>query len=133
MNLILFDGLCNLCNRSVLFVIKRDKQAFFRYASIQSEVGQNILNHLSIDPKKTDTIVYVKGDKYYLQSSAILNILKDLGGVWRLFYAFIIIPRFIRDLVYRIIAKWRYKIFGKRESCTISNYEIKEATDFLEN
>lgn len=129
MNIIFFDGFCNLCNRTVLFIIKRDKQAIFKFASLQSDAGHEMLKHLNFDPKKIDSILYLKGENYFIKSSAILNILKELNG-WRLLYGFIVIPRFFRDFVYDILAKLRYRLFGKRDRCMIPSDNIKNR--FLE-
>jgi len=128
--IILFDGLCNLCNGSVRFIIKRDRLGVFKFASLQSEVGQSLLKQFCFHNKDTDSIVYIKDDKCLIRSSAVLNILKDLGGIWRLWYMFIIIPKFLRDFVYNAVAKSRYKIFGKRESCMIPSESTRSR--FLE-
>lgn len=117
--IILFDGLCNLCNGSVQFLIKRDRLEVFKFASLQSEIGQNLLKQYGIQNDKIDSIVYIKDVRFFLSSSAVLNILKDLGGIWRLWYGFIIFPKFIRDFVYNAISKSRYKVFGKRDDCII--------------
>lgn len=119
MKIILFDGLCNLCNGSVRVIIKRDRLGVFKFASLQSEIGQTLLKQYGIQNDKTDTIVYINDVRFFLRSSAVLNILKDLGGIWKLWYGFIIIPKFIRDFVYNAISKSRYKVFGKRDDCVI--------------
>lgn len=119
MKIILFDGLCNLCNGSVQFIIKRDRLEVFKFASLQSEIGQTLLKQYGIQNDKIDSIVYINDVRFFLRSSAVLNILKDLGGIWRLWYGFIIIPKFIRDFVYNTISKSRYKVFGKRDYCII--------------
>lgn len=128
--IILFDGVCNLCNGFVQFIIKRDPNAKFNFASIQSERGQSLLKKMGLPTNDFDSFVYIKGDNYFLKSSAGLNVLKDLGRLWQLFYVFIVIPKFIRDFFYSIIAKTRYKIFGKRDFCMIPTPEIKQR--FLE-
>ena len=117
--IILFDGLCNLCNGSVNFIIKRDRLGAFKFASLQSEAGLSLLKQYGVTAEKIDSIVFIKEDRFFLRSSAVLNILKDLGGRWRFLYIFIIIPKFIRDFIYNVIAKSRYSVFGKREICTI--------------
>ena len=117
MKIILFDGLCNLCNGSVQFIIKRDKLGVFKFVSLQSEIGQTLLRQFCFSNKETDSIVYIKEDKCFIQSSAVLNILKDLGGIWRLWFMFMVIPKFLRDFIYIVIAKTRYRIFGKRKDC----------------
>jgi predicted DCC family thiol-disulfide oxidoreductase YuxK len=116
-NILLFDGYCNLCSRLVNFIDKIDKKAKFLFVSLQSASGQSLLKKFGLPRDDFDSVVYIKGDKYYLKSSAILHILKELGGIWKLFFIFIIIPNFIRDFIYKIIAKTRYKIFGRHDSC----------------
>jgi len=115
--ILLFDGYCNLCSRLVNFIIKRDKKAKFLFVSLQSATGQSLLKKFGLPGDDFDSVVYIRGDKYYLKSSAILHILKELGGIWKLFFIFIIIPHFIRDFIYKIIAKTRYRIFGRHDSC----------------
>lgn len=124
--ILLFDGICNLCNNLVLFIIKRDTESQFKFASLQSEMGKLLLKKYILESNNLNTVVYIKGEKYFLKSTAILNIIKDLGGYWKLFYVFILIPKFIRDFIYDLIAKSRYRIFGKKESCMIPNPEINQ-------
>lgn len=126
---ILFDGVCNFCNSSVNFIIEKDADDNFRFASIQSEEGKFLINWLEIDTVKNDSIILIEGEKYYLRSSAALRIAKKLKGLWKLLYVFIIIPAFIRNIFYNIVAKYRYKLFGKRESCRIPTPE--ERAKFL--
>ena len=116
-NILLFDGYCNLCSRLVNFIIKRDKKAKFFFVSLQSASGQSLLKKFGLPTDDFDSVVYIRSDKYFLKSSAILHILKDLGGIWKLFFIFIIVPNFVRDFIYKIIAKTRYKIFGRHDSC----------------
>ncbi|PVW15613.1 thiol-disulfide oxidoreductase DCC family protein [Marixanthomonas spongiae] len=123
--IILFDGVCNLCNSSVIFAIKRDKNDVFRFAALQSEIGEELTSKLNIDTSKTDSIILIDGDAHYEKSSAALCIAKHLSGGWPLLYAFIIIPKFIRDSVYNFIAKNRYKWYGKKESCMIPTPELQ--------
>jgi predicted DCC family thiol-disulfide oxidoreductase YuxK len=124
--IILFDGICNLCNGFVRFVIRRDKNSIFKFASLQSDVGKEILLRLGLPINKFESFVLVQGDKYYLKSTGILKMLQELSGIWRLFYVFILIPRFIRDFIYDVIAKSRYKIFGKQKTCMIPTPELQE-------
>jgi len=112
-HILLFDGVCNLCSRLVQFITKRDKKAKIRFVSLQSENGQSLLRKFGLPTKDLDSVVYIRGDRYFLKSSAILHMLKELEGIWKLFFAFIIIPRFIRDFVYNMVAKSRYKVFGR--------------------
>jgi Uncharacterized protein conserved in bacteria len=116
-NILLFDGFCNLCSRLANFIILRDKKAKFLFLSLQSASGQSLLKIFGLPTDDFDSIVYVSNDKYFLKSTAILYILKELGGIWKLFFIFIIVPNFIRDFIYKIIAKTRYKIFGRHDSC----------------
>ena len=129
-NIVLFDGVCNLCSRTIQFIIRKDSKSIFRFASLQSESAQLLLGQLNRLPPGFDTLVYIRDDRYYLKSTAVLKILQKLGGGWRLLYLLIIIPRFIRDLVYNFIAKHRYKCFGKNETCMVPMPEYKER--FLE-
>ena len=130
LRIILFDGVCNLCNHLVIFIIQRDPNARFRFATLQSMEGQKLLKETKLLPANANSVVYIRDGKYLFRSSAILNILLDLGGFWKIFYAFIILPPFIRDFVYMIIARTRYQIFGKRDSCMVPAYDIKNR--FLE-
>lgn len=117
--IILFDGICNLCNSAVIFVIKRDKKDVFRFAALQEELGTALLKKHKIDPAETDSIILVDGDKAYTKSTAALHIARQLGGWYRLLYGFIIVPVFLRNWIYDYIAKNRYTWFGKRETCMI--------------
>ena len=117
--IILFDGVCNLCNGAVQFVIKRDQQNQFRFASLQSEFGQKILREQGVDPQNPQSFILKDGNQVYTESTGALKVAKYLGGFWAWLYAFIVVPRFIRDAVYRWIAKNRYKWFGKQESCWV--------------
>ncbi len=123
--ILLFDGVCNLCNALVKFVIRRDKYARIRFASLQSAAGQSLMSEAGLSSDKIDTVIYFTDNNYRLRSSAILYLLRDLGGGWKLFYALIIIPAFIRDFFYNLIAGGRYRIFGKRENCMIPSKDIE--------
>ncbi|KAA1246391.1 thiol-disulfide oxidoreductase DCC family protein [Aquimarina sp. RZ0] len=124
--IILFDGVCNLCNGAINFIIKRDKNTVFRYASLQSEVGVKLAKELNIDTSKLDSILLIDPKVgYYHKSTAALHIAKQLSGGYPLFSVFLFFPKFLRDFVYDIIAKNRYKWFGKRESCVIPTPELK--------
>ena len=118
-HILLIDGVCNLCNRMALFIIKRDKQGKFKFAFIQSKQGQTLLQQFGFPTNYMDSFVYIIGDKYFLKSSAVLNVLKEFGGIWKLMYIFMVFPRPFRDFLYHVIAKSRYKIFGKRNTCAI--------------
>ncbi|WP_127136705.1 thiol-disulfide oxidoreductase DCC family protein [Flagellimonas oceanensis] len=124
--IILFDGVCNLCNSSVQFVIKRDKKDIFRYAALQSETGQELVKQRHIDTSKVDSIILIEpGVAYYTKSDAALEIAQELGGLWKLSTIFTWIPTCIRNSIYDFVAKNRYKWFGKQESCMIPTPELK--------
>lgn len=125
MNIILFDGICNLCNGTVLFIIKRDKKALFRFAAIQSETGQSLIKQYGSNNETNRTIYYIRDEECFQKSTAILHILKDLGKGWKLFYPFILIPTCIRDAIYMFISHNRYRLFGKRQTCMTPTPEIK--------
>jgi predicted DCC family thiol-disulfide oxidoreductase YuxK len=125
-NILLFDGVCNLCNNAVKFIIKRDKKALIKFASLQSAIGQNLLLQHQLAFKNFDSFVYIKDDIYYLKSTAALHLLKDIGGIWKLFYAFIIIPPPIRDFIYSVVANNRYKWFGKANDCMIPTLALQQ-------
>jgi len=124
--IILFDGVCNLCNASVNFIIKHDKKEYFKFASLQSDVAKDLLLHFNSKKIKKESIILIEDKKFYQKSTAALRISKKLNGGYKLLYLFIIIPTFIRDLVYSYIAKNRYKWFGKKNNCIIPNQKIKK-------
>ena len=125
--IILFDGVCNFCNASVLQIIHFDKNDVFLFSSLQSETGQKITTHFNIDTTKTDSIILVASDdKFFVKSSAALGILNEFGGVWKLFKLYWIIPRILRDAMYDFIARNRYKWFGKKEQCMVPTEKIKD-------
>ncbi|WP_426432459.1 thiol-disulfide oxidoreductase DCC family protein [Winogradskyella sp. HB-48] len=125
--LILFDGVCNLCNNSVLYVIKRDKKDKFLFAPLQGEVGKSISSQFQIDTTKIDSILLYNPakKKVYSKSTAALQVAKQLNFPTKLMTVFLIIPTFIRNLVYDFVAKNRYKWFGKKDACMIPTPELK--------
>lgn len=124
--LILFDGVCNLCNAAIVYVIEHDKKDLFRYAPLQSEIGKQVLDTFDIDPSKTDSIIlYSNEDGLSIKSSAALNVAKHLGFPRNLLAVFLIVPAFIRNWVYDFIAKNRYQWYGKKEACMIPTPELK--------
>ena len=125
--LILFDGVCNLCNNSVLFVIKRDRKDKFLFAPLQSNVGKGIIKKFNIDTEKTDSILLYNPKKESLthKSTAALLVARQLGFPSNLLTIFLIVPTFIRNWVYNFVAKNRYKWYGKKESCIIPTPELK--------
>ena len=120
----LFDGVCNMCVRSVQFIINRDKKDIFRFASIQSGIGQELIKKHSIDIKKNDSIIVIKDKSIKYRSSAVLYILYYLQTIWKLFLVFYVIPYPIRDFFYKIIARKRYFLFGKKNKCMIPDSSI---------
>ena len=124
--IILFDGVCNFCNNKINLVIRKDKKDFFRFAPLQSETGKKIMADHGIIMPDPDTFIFIENNKIYNRSSAALHIAKHMDGLWKLFFAFIIVPRFVRDLFYRLIAKNRYKWWGVRESCMIPTPEVRK-------
>jgi len=124
--IILFDGVCNLCESSVLFVIKFDKKDEFRFVALQSDLGKKIIHHIGMDFKHIDSIVlYEPGIAYYYKSQAALEIAKSLGGFFHFGTLFRIIPNGIRNWVYDYVAKNRYVWYGKKELCMIPTPEIQ--------
>lgn len=129
--IVLFDGVCNLCDASVQFIYKHDKNDIFRFVAIQSELGQKIIAHLGIDTSKTDSIIlYEPGVAYYFKAEAALRIAKDLKSTYSLLYIFIKVPDYIKNSVYDYIAKNRYKWYGKKDACMIPTPELR--AKFLE-
>lgn len=124
--IILFDGVCNLCNGSVVFIIKRDHKDVFRFAAIQSDIGQRLIKKYQIDTTKVDSILLLDGDSYDVKSTAALKIARQLKGGYPLLYGFMILPAFFRNWIYDIIARYRYNWFGKKESCMIPTPELSE-------
>jgi len=125
--IILFDGICNLCNDVVLKVIKYDKKNIFLFSSLQSKIGKEITDHLGIEISKIDSIIlYEPGVSYDIKSTAALKIIQDFKGIWSLTYILFLFPEGFRNLIYDYIAKNRYKWFGKKEKCMIPTPELKE-------
>jgi predicted DCC family thiol-disulfide oxidoreductase YuxK len=124
--IILFDGVCNLCDFAVQFVIEHDTKDMFRFVALQSELGQEILKHIGINPINIDSVIlYEPGIAYYYKSSAAIEIAKSLGGFWHFGTVFKIIPAGIRNQLYDYIAKNRYKWYGKKEQCMMPSPELK--------
>ena len=125
--IILFDGVCNLCNSSVQFIIKRDKNNVFRFAALQSEIGEKLVRERGIDTSKVDSIILIQPEvAYYVKSDAALRIAKSLSGIWPVLGAFLWLPSGLRDLIYDLVARNRYRIFGKRDACMVPTPELKE-------
>lgn len=131
--ILLFDGLCNLCNGSVNFILKRDKVGKFKFTSLQSEIGIKLTKKYNIDTNilarsagGVDSIILIKNNKVFIKSSAVLEILKDMPIGWRVFRIGIFLPKFARDWLYDLIAKHRYRIFGKKDECPIPPKDVQD-------
>ena len=124
--IIVFDGVCNLCNLSVQLVLKYDKNVRFSFASLQGKFGQNLLKQKALDPKTFDSFILLEGNQLYTQSTAALRVAKKMSFPFFLFYPFILVPKFIRDAIYDFIANNRYKWFGKAESCMMPDSEVQQ-------
>jgi len=124
--ILLFDGVCNLCTGIVKFIIKNDKKEVFRFAALQSQSGQALLKKLNLPATDFDTFVLIIGDQYYTKSTAVLHVLKALGGLWEVLYVYIVFPESMRDFIYDIVARTRYRVFGKKETCLVPSPEIKD-------
>jgi predicted DCC family thiol-disulfide oxidoreductase YuxK len=124
--IILFDGVCNLCDSSVQFVIRHDKKDIFRFVALQSELGQKIINHIGISNSKIDsTILYEPGKAYYYKSDVAFKILREVSGIHKILLVFSILPKSLLDSIYDYVAKNRYKWFGRKESCMIPTPELQ--------
>lgn len=123
--IVLFDGECQFCNQSVQFIMKRDPNALFSFASLQSEIGQNLLKQYKV-PYHMDTIVLIDSNQAYVQSTAALRICKNLQGMWKLFYVALIIPKPLRNYVYNLIANNRYKWIARTKSCKLPSKEERK-------
>lgn len=123
---ILFDGVCNFCNASINFVIDHDPKKHFKFASLQSEFGQEILHKYDRSTSDFDSVILLKNNQLYSKSAAALEIAKELSGFWKYLSFFGILPKSILDFSYDLVAKNRYKIFGKTEVCRMPSPELKE-------
>lgn len=124
-HIILFDGVCNLCNAAVQFVIKNDRKKLFKFASLQSEIGKSIVAESTINTADTDSFVLYSNGHYYTHSTAALMVLKTLGGTWKVLYAFIIVPKFLRNAIYKFVAANRYRIFGRKDECLMPTNDLQ--------
>ncbi len=124
-SIILFDGVCNLCNRSVQYVIRHDAEKKFHFASLQSDAGQQLLKQYHLPADNFNSFVLIQDAKAYTRSTAALRVAKQLKGITKLLYGFIIVPRFLRDAIYNLIANNRYKWFGERESCMLPTPDLQ--------
>jgi predicted DCC family thiol-disulfide oxidoreductase YuxK len=124
--ILLFDGVCNLCHGFVDFTIRYDEEGTFKFASLQSDVGRELQEKFSLDPDKVDTVVLIEGDEYYTKSTAALKVFRELDGYWFLLYPLIYLPRFVRDAVYDVVARYRYQIFGQKDACPAPDPDLED-------
>jgi len=124
--LVLFDGVCNLCNASINFMIDRDPRSRLRFAPLQSELGQSLLREHGLPPAELDSMVLLSEGKVYRKSSAALRIAQRLKWPWPLLSGFLIVPRLLRDPFYNLVARNRYRWFGRQESCRVPTPELRE-------
>lgn len=129
-HVILFDGVCHLCQGAVKFIIKHDPAGRFRFASLQSQAGSRLLQAAGAHEKSLDSVVLIENGSYYIRSAAALRIARGLRYPWPLLYALIVVPKGLRDAVYQFIARHRYRWFGKDETCLVPTRELRER--FLE-
>jgi len=125
-NLVLFDGVCNLCNALVQFVIRHDPKAKFRFAAIQSDIGRKIFQKYGMDTADLQTFVFISDKQVFLRSSAAIAVVSRFGGAWKMCAIFWLVPRFVRDAVYSAIARNRYRWFGRKDACMIPTPEIEK-------
>ena len=125
-NIIIFDGVCNFCNTSVNFIIKRDPTESFHFSTSQSNYAQTLMKQHGINTHNVDTIILIKKGKCFFKSDAILEIAKDLSGFWYFLRVFIIVPKNIRNFIYDFISNNRYKLYGKNASCIKPNDKLKK-------
>jgi len=124
--IVIFDGVCNLCEASVVFIIKRDRQAKFKFVAAQSEFGMQLLARSGINQTDLETVVLMKDNVFYETSSAAIEIARDLDGAWKYLYLLKVIPQPLRDYVYQFISAHRYQWFGKHDLCLIRTPQLKE-------
>jgi len=134
---VLFDGVCNFCDSSVNFIIQHDKTGYFKFAPLQSNEGSRLANQYGFEsataPKENavndlipiDSVILIEGGKAYTHSAAALRILKRLGRPWSFLYAFVAVPRVLRDWAYRLFAKYRYRIFGRKDHCMLPSPDVR--------
>lgn len=124
--IILFDGVCNLCNSAIQFIIKRDRKDIFRYAALQSELGQQLTKERGIDTQLVDSMILIEpGVAYFVKSEAALEISKEFGGLWGILQVFSWLPSALRNPIYDFVARNRYKWFGKKDQCMIPTPELQ--------
>jgi predicted DCC family thiol-disulfide oxidoreductase YuxK len=124
--IVIFDGYCNFCSRSVHFIIRRDKKKYFSFAASQTQEGQHIIGQYGLGDLAQHSIVLIEQGNVYRKSTAALRITRQLGKGWRLIYVCIMIPRGLRDYIYDLVARSRYRLFGMSDTCFVPEPEIQE-------
>ncbi|AZZ98500.1 DCC1-like thiol-disulfide oxidoreductase family protein [Pseudoalteromonas sp. R3] len=124
--IIIFDGICNFCNGAVNFIIERDSKGVFKFAPMQSEIAQELIAKHQIQEVGYDTFLLIKNEQCFVRTNAALEITKDLDGFWFMFRVFKIVPSVIRDFFYRLFARNRYNLFGKRSVCMVPSKEVRD-------
>ena len=123
--IVLFDGVCNLCNSAVHFIIRNDRKNVFMFTSLQSEAGQKLLAQYNFPLDELNSFILIENNKAYTRSTGALKVAKKLNGLWPWLYSFIIIPKILRDSIYDMVGNNRYKWFGKKDACMIPTPELK--------
>ena len=123
--IVLFDGVCNFCNASINFIIDRDNKGTFKFAALQSDIGQEILKKHGLKQDDFDSIILEKEGVIYQKSDAALEIARNMDDFWKIFYVFKIIPAFLRNSIYDLIARNRYRIFGRTDACRVPTAELR--------
>lgn len=129
-SVILFDGLCNYCSGIIRFIARHDKKDYYLFSATQKEAGKQLLKKHSLENIASESVILIDKDKIYIKSTAVLRVYRHLSGLIPVLYALIIVPRFVRDIIYDFIAVRRYKWFGKRISCMVPDEQLKKK--FLE-
>ena len=124
-SIVLFDGDCGLCNGVVNFVLRHDERGRFRFAPLQSPAGQSLLRRHGLPPEGVNSFILLENGMVFSRSTAALRLARRLGGVWSVFYYLVLVPRPLRDAVYALIARYRYRVFGRSDACTIPTPELK--------
>jgi predicted DCC family thiol-disulfide oxidoreductase YuxK len=122
---VLYDGVCGFCQRAIQFILPRDRKGSFRFAALQSEIGRALLRQHGLGETSPDTFVLIEHGRAYTRSTAGLRVLRELGGAWRLLFAAILVPRPIRDYAYGVIARYRYRLFGRTDACMLPSPEVR--------
>ncbi|MEO8573336.1 MAG: thiol-disulfide oxidoreductase DCC family protein [Pyrinomonadaceae bacterium] len=134
---VLFDGVCNFCDASVNFVIERDPEGYFKFAPLQSEAGTKLANEYGLPSETTgiqpadylipiDSVILIEDGRAFTHSTGALRIARRLNGIWPVFYALIVVPKPIRDFFYRLFAKYRYRVFGRKDQCMLPSPQVRQ-------